>query len=204
LLVDEQHLDDVCVLLLEWAGPVFERHITADLRTLAEVRHDLRRWLADRGLDHRASDDVVLAASEAVPTPRSTAAAASPPSACTCWRASSRTARRAPRVVVQVRDEGQLAAVHLVAERGRGLTIAEALVDHVVVETGDGTLVRLHHPPQEGSIVNLVVTPPSFAVGTARAQHHGRPRRGVRAAGARTGAGARWPMRAPSSWTCGR
>ena len=145
LLVDEQHRDDVCVLLLEWAGPVFERHVTADLRTLAEVRHDLRRWLADRGLDPRASDDLVLATSEAVANAAEHGSGGRPTERVHLLARVEQDGEGGTEVVVQVRDTGSWQPSTSSTERGRGLSIAEALVDHVVVETGDGTLVRLHH-----------------------------------------------------------
>ncbi len=143
LLVDEQTRDDVCVLVLEWSGPVFERRITADLRALAEVRSALARWLEERGLDRSGCDDVVLATSEAI------ANAAEHGSG---RRASERVhlhvrveqdSRGREVVVVRVTDTGRWRPPTSSPERGRGLQIARALVDDVVVETGEGTTVLL-------------------------------------------------------------
>ena len=160
LLDDQQHLDDVCVLLLEWSGPVFERHLSADLRTLAEVRHDLRRWLVDRGLDHRTSDDVVLATSEAVANAAEHGSGGRSTERVHLLARVEQDPDGGCEVVVQVHDTGswQPSAASTASsastaprastasdERGRGLTIASALVDDLVVETGDGTVVRLRH-----------------------------------------------------------
>ena len=143
LLVDERHRDDVCVLLLEWAGPVFERRLPADLRTLAEVRHDLRRWLADRGLDHRMSDDVVLATSEALANAAEHGSGGRSSERVHLQVRVEQDRERGSEVVVRVTDAGRWQPGTSTAERGRGLTIARGLVDDVVVETGDGTSVLL-------------------------------------------------------------
>jgi anti-sigma regulatory factor (Ser/Thr protein kinase) len=143
LLVDEQHRDDVCVLLLEWAGPVFERRLPADLRTLAEVRHDLRRWLADRGLDHRMSDDVVLATSEALANAAEHGSGGRPSARVHLQVRLEQDPDGGSEVVVRVSDTGRWQPEGSSSERGRGLTIARALVDDVVVETGEGTSVLL-------------------------------------------------------------
>ena len=145
LLVDEQHRDDVCVLLLEWSGPVFERHLSADLRTLAEVRHDLRRWLADRGLDNRMADDVVLATSEALANAAEHGSGGRSTERVHLQVRVEQDPDRGSEVVVRVTDTGRWQAATGSNERGRGLTIARALVDEVVVETGDGTSVLLRH-----------------------------------------------------------
>ena len=143
LLVDEQHRDDVCVLLLEWAGPVFERRVPADLRTLAEVRYDLRRWLADRGLDHRISDDLVLATSEALANAAEHGSGGRPSERVHLQVRVEQDPERGSEVVVRVTDTGDWQPAMSSSERGRGLTIARALVDDVVVQTGEGTSVLL-------------------------------------------------------------
>jgi anti-sigma regulatory factor (Ser/Thr protein kinase) len=143
LLVDEQHRDDVCVLLLEWAGPVFERRLPADLRTLAEVRHDLRRWLADRGLDNRMADDVVLATSEALANAAEHGSGGLAAERVHLQVRVEQDTQGGREVVVKVTDTGRWRPATDTAERGRGLTIARALVDEVVVESGDGTSVLL-------------------------------------------------------------
>ena len=143
LLVDEQHRDDVCVLLLEWAGPVFERRLPADLRTLAEVRHDLRRWLADQGLDARVADDVVLATSEALANAAEHGSGRRASEQVHLHARLEQDADSGDEVVVRVTDGGRWRPPTDSAERGRGLLIARALVDDVVVESGDGTSVQL-------------------------------------------------------------
>ena len=131
------------MLLLEWSGPVFERRLPADLRTLAEVRHDLRRWLADRGLDHRMSDDVVLATSEALANAAEHGSGGRSSERVHLSVRVEQDPDRGSEVVVRVTDTGRWQAATGSSERGRGLTIARALVDEVVVETGDGTSVLL-------------------------------------------------------------
>ncbi len=143
LLVDEQHRDDVCVLLLEWVGPVFERRLPADLRTLAEVRHDLRRWLADRGLDHRATDDVVLATSETLANAAEHGSGGRAGERVHLRVRLEQDGEHGDELVVRVTDRGRWRPATSSSERGRGLLIARALVDDVVVETGDGTSVLL-------------------------------------------------------------
>ena len=143
LLVDEQHRDDVCVLLLEWAGAVFERRLPGDLRTLAEVRSDLRRWLADRGLDARTADDLVLATSEALANAAEHGSGGRPTERVHLQVRVEQDREGGSEVVVQVTDRGRWRPATSASERGRGLQIAQALVDDVVVETGDGTSVQL-------------------------------------------------------------
>jgi anti-sigma regulatory factor (Ser/Thr protein kinase) len=143
LLADEQHRDDVCVLLMEWVGPVFERRLPADLRTLAEVRHDLRRWLADRGLDHRTTDDVVLATSETLANAAEHGSGSRASERVLLRVRLEQDGERGQEVVVRVTDRGRWRPATSSSERGRGLLIARALVDDVVVETGDGTSVQL-------------------------------------------------------------
>jgi serine/threonine-protein kinase RsbW len=143
MLVDEQQRDDVCVLLLEWVGPVFERRLPADLRTLAEVRHDLRRWLADRGLDHRMTDDVVLATSETLANAAEHGSGSRPTERVHLRVQLEQDVEHGDEVVVRVTDRGRWRPATSAPERGRGLLIARALVDDVVVETGEGTSVLL-------------------------------------------------------------
>jgi anti-sigma regulatory factor (Ser/Thr protein kinase) len=135
--------DNVCVLLLEWVGPVFERRLPADLRTLAEVRHDLRRWLADRGLDHRMTDDVVLATSETLANAAEHGSGSRPTERVHLRVQLEQDVEHGDEVVVRVTDRGRWRPATSTPERGRGLLIARALVDDVVVETGEGTSVLL-------------------------------------------------------------
>src|SRR3546814_1598967 len=66
LLADESTRDDVCVLLLQWTGGDFDRHLSADLTGLSELRHDLEAWLLDQHVTPAVAEDLVLATSEAL------------------------------------------------------------------------------------------------------------------------------------------
>ena len=143
LLDDERGRDDVCVLLLCWGSTGFDRDLSADLSGLSTVRRDLGAWLAQRGADDTIRHDVVLAASEAL------ANAAEHGSGRRADERVSLRARVVPRpdgsgeVVLQVQDHGRWRSTTASEERGRGLTIIGALMDDVVVETGEGTIMVL-------------------------------------------------------------
>jgi serine/threonine-protein kinase RsbW len=143
LLADEQSRDDVCVLVLEWSGPVFERWISADLRALAGVRSELTRWLEERGLDRSTCDDVVLATSEAIANAAEHGSGRRAGERVHLRVLVEQDRRGGAEVVVRVADTGRWRPPTPSAERGRGLQIVRALVDDVVVETGDGTTVLL-------------------------------------------------------------
>jgi len=143
MLADEQGRDDVCVLLLSWAGATFERHLSADLRRLSEVRADLARWLVERGVDVHVEQDLVLAASEAMANAAEHGNGGRPGTRVTVRARVDVRVDRPDEVVLSVHDVGRWRTPTVSAERGRGMQIIAALVDDVVVEAGNGTTVVL-------------------------------------------------------------
>lgn len=101
------------------------------------MRRALRKFLAAVRLERARHEDVVLAAGEAIANAIEHA-----------YRGGDGVIRlrvftTTTRVVVEVSDRGRW-RLEGDAERGRGLCIMQALVDHVVIEsTRDGTKVRL-------------------------------------------------------------
>jgi serine phosphatase RsbU (regulator of sigma subunit)/anti-sigma regulatory factor (Ser/Thr protein kinase) len=143
LLRDEQGRDDVCVLLLSWAGTSFERRLDADLTGLSAARLALGTWLVDQGADEGTCRDVVLAASEAVANAAEHGLAGAPGAVVEMEVHLERQLGAPAEVVVSVADAGEWRAPAVRLERGRGLTIMRALVDDLAVETGPGTRVVL-------------------------------------------------------------
>lgn len=143
LLVDEHTRDDVCVLLLSWASDGFERDLSADLSGLSAARADLASWLGERGADAATQQDLVLAASEAVANAAEHGSGRRASSHVTLRARVAKRTGGGDDVVVRVHDQGRWRTPRPSDERGRGLTIIGALVDDVVVETGEGTTVVL-------------------------------------------------------------
>jgi len=136
MLRDERVRDDVCVLLLDWPGPPFSRRLSADLRELSALRHELADWLAAQGADDAARDDLVLAASEATANAAEHGSGGRPEALV---RVGAHVEDGV--VVLAVHDEGRWRPPVPSVERGRGLGIIRALVGEVSVETGSGTTV---------------------------------------------------------------
>jgi serine/threonine-protein kinase RsbW len=145
LLEDEQGRDDVCVLLLSWAGSPFERHLRADVTQLPSVRRALGRWLADLGVDAGTSRDIVLAASEAMANAAEHGGGGDDEEQVSIEARLEQHDEGLDEVVVSVRDRGRWRDPVPSHERGRGLLIMRGLVDDVRVEAGDsaGTTVVL-------------------------------------------------------------
>jgi serine phosphatase RsbU (regulator of sigma subunit)/anti-sigma regulatory factor (Ser/Thr protein kinase) len=143
LLQDETTRDDVCVLLLAWAGDRFERWLSADLMTLSAVRRELADWLSAHGIDDGVCADLVLAASEAVANAGEHGAGRLSSEQVSLRVRIEPSSQGADDVVLSVRDSGQWRTGARSHERGRGLLIMEALVDDVRVEKGAGTTVVL-------------------------------------------------------------
>jgi len=102
-----------------------------------QLRRALRLFLEQLGLDRSRAEDALLAAGEAVGNAIEHA-----------YRGSKGTIRlraqlRGRRLLIEVRDGGRW-RLDGDPERGRGLGIMRALVDHVSIEsTHDGTSVNL-------------------------------------------------------------
>lgn len=138
LLQDESTRDDVCVLLLSWTGEQFDRAMPADLTRLSAVRHELESWLNRRGVDDEATDDLVLAASEAMANAAEHGSGFRPTEHVTV-----RARVEGDVVVMEVHDHGRWRTSSSSHERGRGLLIMGALVDDIIITEEDGTTVVL-------------------------------------------------------------
>lgn len=150
MLADERGRDDVCVLVLSWTGGEFERRVSADLVQLSATRRDLAGWLAGHGLAAPVVDDLVLATSEAVANAAEHGSGLSPEGAVVVRATVERDAHGGRHVAVEVADDGQWREATPTTERGRGLRIIDALVDELLVETGDGTTVVLRRRLGQG------------------------------------------------------
>lgn len=143
LLADESTRDDVCVLLLRWIGGDFDRHLSADLTGLSELRHDLAAWLVDQQVTPAVAEDLVLATSEALANAAEHGSGLQPDERVHLRVRLADAAHETAEVVVQVADRGRWRTGASSHERGRGLTIIGALVDEVTVDDRDGTRVVL-------------------------------------------------------------
>jgi anti-sigma regulatory factor (Ser/Thr protein kinase)/putative methionine-R-sulfoxide reductase with GAF domain len=125
--------DDVAIIALQ-NTPVpseLRLRLKADPRVLADVRRILRRWLLDHGAMRDELNEVTLAVNEACAN--AIEHAYSPAPAAFELEASATREE----VAVVVRDRGSWRAPRG-RNRGRGLTIIEAAMDHVDVNPADG------------------------------------------------------------------
>ena len=143
LLADESTRDDVCVLLLQWTGGDFDRHLSADLTGLSQLRHDLGAWLVDQDVTPAVAEDLVLATSEALANAAEHGSGLQSDERVHLRVRLADVEHETAEVVVQVADRGRWRTGASSHERGRGLTIIGALVDEVTVDDRDGTRVVL-------------------------------------------------------------
>ena len=143
MLHDESGRDDVCVLLLQWAGPPFERRVNADLSQLSAVRHELADWLLEHGLDEEGSADLVLAASEALAGAAGHGAGRRAADTLTVRARVEAAPGGEGEVVVTVQAPWRWTDDGDADLRGRRLAVIEALVPDVRTSTGAGTTVAL-------------------------------------------------------------
>jgi serine phosphatase RsbU (regulator of sigma subunit)/anti-sigma regulatory factor (Ser/Thr protein kinase) len=140
LAPSDGYQDDVAVLLYRHPAPL-EMDFPADASYLAATRKALRNWLAQAKVDAVQTQDLVIAAGEAVAN------------------AIEHGHRHTPRGLISLRatavcDQVQLTVVDTgswkapqpdpSAHRGRGITLMRALMEDVVIQPGtEGTTVQL-------------------------------------------------------------
>ena len=142
MLVDEEHRDDVCVLVVDRVRARLEISLAADLSTLATARRRLKAWLDGLQLPPEVVGDLVLAGSEAMANAGEHGGALQ---AGTTVRLSGwvEDTDHGADVVLEVRDPGQWRTTGGRGDRGRGLSIIRALVDDVQTLQESGTVLRL-------------------------------------------------------------
>jgi anti-anti-sigma factor len=107
MLDDEQGRDDVCVLVLSWFGPHFERQLPADLSGLSSVRVALGAWLSELGADQATTADLVLAASESIANAAEHGSGLRSTDKVAIQARVERRSDGADEIVVFVRDQGR-------------------------------------------------------------------------------------------------
>jgi serine/threonine-protein kinase RsbW len=130
--------DDVCVLTIHRIPTVsmFSHSFPAAPRELAELRERLRSWLDEHGVGEEVERGVVLAASEAA------ANAVEHGYGCDGVGIVTVMARFDDgRLELSVRDEGSWRDARSDTDRGRGLSIMQAVVDELSIEREDGATV---------------------------------------------------------------
>ena len=129
--------DDVAIVAIQNVNVAADlrMRLRADPRVLAEIRRTLRRWLRDRGADERATSEIVLAVCEACTNAIEHAYSPAPAH----FELRARESEGVLEFVVT--DTGRWRPPHG-DHRGRGLTIIDAAMDAVDVNTDDrGTVV---------------------------------------------------------------
>ena len=137
--------DDVCLLALAFgSGEPFQLRLPADAGRLTSLRSELRTWLQARGVSGGDRDAVVLACSEMAANAIEHGYRDGDGPVCV-------TADTAPgEVTVAVRDRGAWRMPSPGrAGRGRGLKIAETMMDEVVMDRGQGTRVTMRRRLRE-------------------------------------------------------
>jgi anti-sigma regulatory factor (Ser/Thr protein kinase) len=155
-------LDDVVLLCVrrELAGVrVFNRNFPAVPKSLQRVRHELKAWLVEQGLDDRRADDVIQACAEGCTNAVRHAYGEQSGEASVELRL-----RPDGTLLARVRDEGRWRLRGHVDSSGHGLNIMRALSDTLHVHTTQqGTTVlmktRLGQPAETPAEPALVVVP---------------------------------------------
>lgn len=152
-------LDDVALLAVRPAVPVYHFRFDADPRNVREARTALRSWLAATAVDDETSADVLLAAGEAVANAVEHAYFEAEPGMVELTFERDRHTG----IVLVVRDFGSWRRPGASIERGRGLGLIRAVMDEVDVDvSAQGTTVRMHRPIGDPAA-------------TAQASHTGEP-----------------------------
>ena len=144
VVADRGHIDTVAQLdSAELAGPFDERY-PADVRSVTVARRAVAAWLAAQPVDHARVPDLVLAVTELA---TNAVRAARTAVDVRCWLTEDA-------LMAEVTDDGpgfdaefprHVRELDLLAERGRGLFLVDALVDECTIESGpNGTIVRCY------------------------------------------------------------
>jgi PAS domain S-box-containing protein len=132
--------DDVCLLALAYREhPTFARAVPADTALLSPLRADLTHWLHTHGVTGEDHDATVLACSEAVANAIEHGYSQQPDGVVDVLATIASGHLR-----LRVRDRGRWRPQTVRLERGRGLHLVRALMDHVVVDHRTGTVVTMH------------------------------------------------------------
>ncbi|MCP3803878.1 SpoIIE family protein phosphatase [Allokutzneria sp. A3M-2-11 16] len=140
LLPPVGHDDDVAVLVYRHPPPPLALELPALAEKLASMRTDLRAWLARADVTADAAEPIVVAACEAVTNAMEHGYSADPDG-----RVRVTVRLDGSRVEVVVTDTGRwLTPDPAPRERGRGVRMMRALMDDVVIDSGNnGTTVRM-------------------------------------------------------------
>ncbi|MDQ6816019.1 MAG: SpoIIE family protein phosphatase [Actinomycetota bacterium] len=139
MVPDEGPSDDVAIVACQDSVVTAELHLRLEANpgVLAQVRHELRRWLRDKGASDDAMAEITIAASEACANVVEHAYSPAPAEFDVHAEAS------AGEVTVTIRDRG-LWRKPRGEHRGRGLTIINTAMDHVEVNaTSTGTEILM-------------------------------------------------------------
>jgi serine/threonine-protein kinase RsbW len=131
--------DDVCLLALAYREhPTFTRAVPADTALLSPLRADLTHWLQTHGVTGEDHDATVLACSEAVANAIEHGYSGQPDGVVDVLATIGPGQLR-----IRIRDRGRWRPANRRLERGRGLHLVRALMDHVTVDHRTGTVVTM-------------------------------------------------------------
>lgn len=131
--------DDVCVLVLAHAGEEVFRHVLpADRSRVADLRSDLGRWLARRGVEGPTREAAVLACSEAVANAIEHGYRDDRDETVEVVGAVTED-----EIALRVRDTGCWRTPGPPGHRGRGLRMIRELMDVVEITQSTGTVVAM-------------------------------------------------------------
>jgi serine/threonine-protein kinase RsbW len=143
-LVGGDHADDVCLICVALgAEERLDRTIPADAVRIADLRQDLRGWLASHGVDEETRQAVLLACSEAVANAIEHGYRGDTSGIVVVSATMSSDA-----VEVRVSDQGSWRPATTDVARGRGLQLIRQVMDQVVIEKGAGTTVTMRRLQQ--------------------------------------------------------
>jgi len=145
------YTDDVALLLYRQPPPPFHLHLPAAVTSIPRARHRLRSWLQAAAIDNDVAGDLLLAVGEAV-----TNAVEHASDDVAHHVELTITAHLADSLItITVGDTGRWRPASTApSDRGRGIALMRALVDHLTVTpTSSGTTVtltkNLRQPPHK-------------------------------------------------------